>query len=202
VRILWGRIAAVNRYDFSGVEEWNRIRGWFSLDKAIVLQRHVRNLPAGARVVELGSFEGRSSVAIAAVLTPGSTLHCIDHFRGSREHHEAGLDVAGMYEAFLENIECFGARPGIRVLRSNTMEAASQFADASIDLIFHDASHDFSSVVSDLAAWYPKLKPGGWLICDDYEEAWIGVMDAVRHLALAGRVETAGLWAHQKPAAD
>jgi predicted O-methyltransferase YrrM len=91
-------------------------------------------------------------------------------------------------------------RPAIRVLRSNTAEAASQFADDSVDLIFHDASHDCESVVADLEAWYPKLKPGGWLFCDDYEEAWKGVMDALSHLGFPGRVETPGLWAHQKPA--
>ena len=189
----------MNRYDFSGVEEWNRIRGWFSLEKAIVIQRIVRSLPEASRLVELGSFEGRSSVAIAAVLPLGSTLYCVDHFRGSREHHEMGVDVRSIFKAFLENVERFGVRSRIRVLKSDSLEAAREFSDASLDLLFHDASHDFESVVADLTTWYPKINPRGWLICDDYEESWKGVMEAVDHLALEGRVETRGLWVHQKP---
>jgi predicted O-methyltransferase YrrM len=190
----------VNRYDFSGVDEWTRIRGWFSIEKAIGLQRYVRRLPIAAQLVELGSFEGRSTVAIAAVMPPQSVLHCIDHFQGSPEHQAAGLDISGIFESFLQNVERFGVRRCIRVLRSHTVPAAREFADHSIDLLFHDASHDFESVVADLRAWMPKLKPGGWLVCDDYEEAWQGVIDAVRHLGLAGQVETNGLWVHQIPA--
>ena len=191
----------MSRYDFPGVDEWNRIRGWFSLEKAIVIQKYVRKLPAASRLVELGSFEGRSSVAIAAVMPQDSVLHCVDHFEGSMEHHEKELDVRDIFESFLGNIERFGVRDRIRVMKSNTIDAARQFADHSVDLLLHDASHDFDSVVADLQAWYPKLKTNGRLFCDDYEEQWKGVMDAVKHLGLTGHVEAGSLWTHQKPSA-
>ncbi|HUG69564.1 MAG TPA: class I SAM-dependent methyltransferase [Pirellulaceae bacterium] len=191
----------ISRYDFAGLDEWNRIRGWFSIEKAIAMQRYVRRLPAGSRLVELGSYEGRSSVALAAVIPKDSVLYCVDHFEGSTEHHEVRLDVGGIFESFLRNIERCGVRDTIRVLRSNTIDAANQFADDSIDLLLHDASHDFDSVVADLRVWYPKLKPHGWLFCDDYEEQWKGVIDAVEHLGLTGHVEARSLWAHQKPLA-
>ena len=191
----------MSRYDFSGVDEWKRIRGWFSIEKAIVIQRYVRKLPAASRLVELGSFEGRSSVALAAVMPRDSVLHCVDHFKGSMEHHDMGLDVGNIFESFLGNIERFGVRGSIRVLKSNTIDAARQFADDSVDLLLHDASHDFESVVADLQVWYPKLKTNGWLFCDDYEEQWKGVIEGVKHLGLTGHVETRGLWTHQKPSA-
>jgi len=187
----------MSRYDFSGVDQWNRIRGWFSLEKAVVIQRYARKLPAKSCLVELGSFEGRSSVAIAAVLSPGSILHCVDHFKGSQEHHDVGLEVGSIFESFLGNIERFGVRSGIRVLRSNTIDAASRFADGSVDLLLHDASHDLESVFADLQVWYPKIKPNGWLFCDDYDEAWPGVIEAVQRFGLKGRVEPQGLWANQ-----
>jgi hypothetical protein len=36
-------------------------------------------------------------------------------------------------------------------------------------------------VRSDIASWLPKIKPGGWLSGDDYdEEKWPDVVRAVR----------------------
>ena len=36
------------------------------------------------------------------------------------------------------------------------------------DLIFQDAAHDGDAVLRELDIWWPKLKPGGTLIIDDY----------------------------------
>ena len=55
------------RYDFTGVAEWNQIKGWFDLSQAIAIQTFVKKLPPNSKLVELGSYQDRSSVAIAAV---------------------------------------------------------------------------------------------------------------------------------------
>jgi predicted O-methyltransferase YrrM len=189
----------MSRYDFTGVAEWSRIPGWFDLPKAIAIQQIVKELPPGSTLVELGSFQGRSSVAIASVLPAGSVLHCVDHFEGSPEHRTMKLDLSNLFESFQRNIAKFGVQDRIRVLRMSTIEAAARFDRASVDAILLDASHDFVSVKSDLEHWYPKLKPAGVLFCDDYEPAWPGVQQAVEAVGLTGEVIARALFLHRKP---
>lgn len=189
----------MSKYDFTGIAEWNRIEGWFDLAKAVAIQTYVKQLPRNATVVELGSFHGRSSVAIAAVLTEGSRLFCVDHFQGSAEHHEMDLDLAGMKQTFTRNIETFGVSDRIEILDATTLDAASRFESAAADLILLDAAHDYESVAADLRAWYPKLKPSGYLFCDDYDPRWPGVMQAVQERGLDGKLVAQALWLHQKP---
>ena len=194
--------AAMNRYDFTGVVEWSRIPGWFDLPKAIAVQQVVKQCPPGSNLVELGSFQGRSSVAIASVLPPESILFCVDHFEGSEEHRTMQLDLSNLFQSFQKNIAAFGVQDRIRVLRMSTVEAAGQFATGSVDLILLDAAHDYESVKTDLEHWYPKLKPGGALFCDDYEPAWPGVQRAVEAVGLKGEVVARALFFHRKPAAQ
>lgn len=51
------------------------------------------------------------------------------------------------------------------------------------DLIFQDAAHDGDAVLRELDIWWPKLKPGGTLIIDDYNRA-----------LFHGQVRTVDLW--------
>ena len=188
-----------NRYDFTGVAEWNQIKGWFDLAQAIALQTYVKQLSPGSTLVELGSFQGRSSVALAAVLPPDSILYCIDHFQGSVEHKKWNLDLSNLLAAFTANIERFGVKDKIRPIPMSTTAAAEQFQPESIDLLLVDAAHDYDSVKSDLKAWYPKLKSGAYLFCDDYQPEWPGVMRAVKSVGLEGNLITGSLWLHRKP---
>ncbi len=189
----------MSQYDFTGIAQWNAIKGWFSLEKAIAIQRAVKQLPTGARVVELGSFQGRSSVAIAAVLPPESILYCVDHFKGSPEHLSMNIDITNLLEAFTNNIEKFGVKDKIIPLAMSTAEAAEKFEAESLDLILLDAAHDYDSVKADLLQWYPKLKPGGFLFCDDYAPNWPGVVRAIATVGLEGQLAAPALWCHQKP---
>ncbi|MFB2834726.1 class I SAM-dependent methyltransferase [Floridanema evergladense] len=189
----------MSRYDFTTILEWDRIEGWFNLPQAVTLQTIVKQLPPRAKVVELGSYKGRSSVAIAAVLPAESILYCVDHFQGSEEHIISHFDVSNLLAEFTQNIEKFGVKDKISTLVMTTSEAATKFDSESVDLVFLDASHDYDSVRADLLNWYPKIKPGGFLLCDDYEVGWSGVMRAIKTVGLAGTVIAESLWMHQKP---
>lgn len=61
-----------------------------------------------------------------------------------------------------------------------------RFADGSLDFVWLDAGHDYASVRSDIAAWLPKVKPGGLLGGDDWPMD--GVARAVREALGAGVV--------------
>jgi predicted O-methyltransferase YrrM len=50
-----------------------------------------------------------------------------------------------------------------------SVSAAATYADGSLDFVFIDAAHDYQSVVDDIRAWGPKMKPGGTLAGHDYQ---------------------------------
>jgi predicted O-methyltransferase YrrM len=191
---------APQSYDFTGIVPWSQIPGDFELDKAIALQQLVKQLGTGSQVVELGLFSGRSSVAIASVLPPQSILCCIDRFPSPTTFSAANERPQTGRQLFDHTIEEFGLKDRIRVLAKSTVAAAAEFAAQSVDLIFHNADHDFPSVHADLLHWYPKLKPGGLLICNNYRTDCPGVAQGVEAFHLSGQLIAPGLWLHRKPA--
>jgi len=75
----------------------------------------------------------------------------------------------------------FGARS--RILTMTSEQAAAQVPDGELDFAYIDALHDYASVRADLAAWFPKIRPGGILAGHDYPEP--GVRAAVHEFAAA-----------------
>ncbi|WP_437610266.1 class I SAM-dependent methyltransferase [Sorangium sp. So ce834] len=166
------------------------IQGWFSEEDGLAYRALVRSLRGGA-MVEVGSWKGLSTAYVGRLAARhGVALHCVDTWDGSSDAYDeryrallAAEDVPG---AFRANMEALGIRP--HLLRMPSTDAAARFADASLDLVFLDGSHDRAAVLADLEAWWPKLKPGGVLGGHDHNEEHAGVVDATAHfMSVAGR---------------
>lgn len=157
---------------------YQSIPGWFFHQE--LFADKISQLPEQGRIVEVGSWKGRSAafIAVEAINQDrGITLTCIDTFKGSNEReHKQDEDVKNgtLLEAFERN-----TKPVAHVLNAlpaESLEAASWFEDESLDLVYIDASHEYGDVMDDLNAWWPKVKPGGHLIGDDY--TWAAVAQA------------------------
>lgn len=55
------------------------------------------------------------------------------------------------------------------VVKGFSVDAARGFEDGSLDFVFIDADHREASVRADIAAWRPKVRPGGVLSGHDAE---------------------------------
>lgn len=55
-----------------------------------------------------------------------------------------------------------------KTIRAASVEGAKQVEDNSQDLVFIDGDHSYAGVKADILAWYPKVKPGGWIGGHDF----------------------------------
>jgi predicted O-methyltransferase YrrM len=160
------------------------IHGWFCLSDKEIYNLALNTYESGSIFVEIGSFKGRSSVAMAVdILNSNKDIkfYCIDTWDGSAEH-QAGQwcedkDVVNgsLYNVFLKNIE--PVKNFIIPIRKTSVEASHDFTDNSISFLFLDASHDYESVKNDLGVWKSKIKQGGILSGHDW--SWESVQKAV-----------------------
>jgi hypothetical protein len=70
------------------------------------------------------------------------------------------------YERVVARLGAFGSRSVI--WRTTSIAAAGRIADGTLDFVFIDANHDHDSVAADIAAWWPKVRPGGVFGGHDY----------------------------------
>ena len=134
-------------------------------------------------IVEIGSFMGRSTRALAENTL--GTVTAVDTWAGSdEEQHRKLLEGHGpdwLLEEFQRNME---GLENVYAVRRPSLDAAVSFAVAcsQFDMIFVDASHDYENVKADILAWAPLLKEGGLLCGHDFHNGAPGVMRAVDEL--------------------
>jgi hypothetical protein len=144
------------------------IDGMLFLGEAWKLYEYARLVPATGRapvVVEIGSFKGRSSAALA--------LGLLDRGAG----HLYAIDPDHQPE-FGPNLERSGVSDLVIGVKQGSHEARAEFADASVDLIFIDGSHQYKDVVQDVDDWTGALSEGAIVAFND--PGWTGVNEALR----------------------
>jgi hypothetical protein len=132
---------------------------------------------------EVGVWKGEFSARL--LCTWSGQLHMIDAWR----HLENYQDQCNLSDA--EHEECFAQAmrvaevftPRAIIWRELSPAAAANFPDHFFDLVYLDGDHSYESVKRDLAAWAPKVRPGGTLCGHDF-------MDGVRQEGVFG-VKTA-----------
>lgn len=192
---------------------WTDVEGYFSYSYLYDLP--FKNCPEDAVFVEIGSWMGRSTCYMAEKIkkSPKSIkFYAVDTWDGSDEEEHQRIvqelkdNNSSLYEIFKSNLQKCEVEEYVVPLQSSSIEAAGKFEDNSIDFVHIDASHDYHSVLSDIIAWYPKVKPGGFISGDDYVENWGGVIQAVNEFfkgkssVLLNRQDNtlSKVWVHQK----
>lgn len=65
------------------------------------------------------------------------------------------------------------------VIRKKSVDAAREI-NLPLDYVFIDGDHSYEGVKRDIAAWLPKIRPGGWIGGHDYGSHFPGVDQAVK----------------------
>lgn len=184
------------------------IEGWMSEEELRWLAEQAKLTGPSSKIVEVGVFLGRSARAIADNADWGSTIYCVDPYssyddEGVKRAIETG-SWDDVYEQAKSNLYFpYGnvESPSRAVfLRKSSVCAALRFLDRTIDMIFIDGDHSYSSVLADIIAWERTVKPGG-LICGHDYNVHPGVKLAVDESFPFGRIKfpAGSIWVVRKP---
>lgn len=174
---------------------FHEVDGWFTVDDASFYSWLVRQVPDTATIVEVGTWKGRSLCCLLVeAANSGKEIDIVgvDTFKGSENEPpmRAEAQLCDVYADCLSNAGSVGYP--FRLIRSESVAAAEQFADKSLDAVFIDGNHSEVSVWSDLCAWIPKVKAGGVIAGHD---AWTpGVMAALARSGLEYSVAFGTVW--------
>lgn len=66
------------------------------------------------------------------------------------------------------------------VHRALSDAAANDIANDSLDWVYIDGDHSYEGIMADLTNYYPKVKVGGYLIGDDYDDTQWYAKDVIK----------------------
>lgn len=134
----------------------------------------LKRLSGPATGVEVGVFGGDMSASL--LLKDDLTLYMVDSWKGDGESYTGDTgdfhatlsqqQQDGYHRRAQEMVKFAGSRA--RIIRKNSVDASMDIADASLDFVFIDADHSYDGSAADVKAWFPKVKPGGWLAGHDF----------------------------------
>lgn len=179
------------------------VDGWLSVDQAEALYEAARTCPANGRIVEIGSYRGRSTIVLALAAPPNAEVIAIDPHAGT---DRGPREIAGFEEAadedharFTANLDAAGVATRVRHLRTFSTEALADVG-GGIDVLFVDGAHRYRMARTDIRDWGARVAPGGVMLVHDAFSS-IGVTRAIlrellwsRRFSYEGRVRSLAIY--------
>jgi predicted O-methyltransferase YrrM len=147
---------------------------WFSWAPP-VWEQLIEHLPERRSFLEIGSFEGRSTVwIIENMMGDSGNIACIDTWEGGEEHSNG--ELGGAEERFMHNVKIAQTKKacGISIHKGTSVQQLAHWLvedpedHPSFDFIYIDGSHVARDVLTDACMAWPLLKQGGIMVFDDY----------------------------------
>ncbi len=175
-------------------EAWQAIAdvdGWMTKGQGRALYEAAAACPPEGRIVEIGCFQGRSTIMIALAAPPGVEIVAIDphagNDRGPQEldgFEQAASDDHTMFEA---NLLAAGVGDRVTHVRQFS-DRAHEMVDGEIDVLYIDGAHRYNPARTDIRDWGARVRPGGRMLIHDSFSS-IGVTAAIlRELLLSERL--------------
>jgi hypothetical protein len=156
-------------------ELWQQmwVPGWLDRPQAALLFHLAAHGEGTGRVVEVGSYLGRSTVVLGCGARHGGRpgVVAVDPHEGNngREGSEGAKGDTSTYWLFRHHLAAFGLDDDVETVRSTSTEAVAGWADP-IRLLYIDGLHTEEAVHADIAAWGPFLEADGAVVLDDFRE--------------------------------
>jgi SAM-dependent methyltransferase len=183
--------------------EADKVRGYMAFEELARLA----DISRDKVVVEVGSWLGRSTKAIAAL---AKRVFAVDHWRGT-----PGGDATGEEAKHINPFATFCANLGPEINVGKVITLTRDHSEITgsmtyfdgvtqeptpigpVDVVFIDGAHDYDSVKRDIQNCLPLLKPGGLLCGHDMNE--LGVQKAVNEMLPGAKVVAGTIWEYKVP---
>lgn len=157
------------------------IEGWLSEPEQLALLHlpsQVDHLTGG--IVEIGSFKGKSTIALAL----GSSVMS----RKKRPIYAIDPFVVPPYTFFEANVKQHGLEKFIKPIKKHSNKAYKE-CPKTIAVLFVDGDHEYMTVKHDINHYAARVVKGGLIAFHDYSSYWPGVVKAVNELCHNNKYE-------------
>lgn len=149
------------------------------------LTRYAAEVPAEQAIVEIGSFKGKSTCALAEGST-GAPVYAVDPW-------DLSGNISGRFgfaepltrEAFNRQVRECGHQDTITAMQMFSLDAAHVYDGPPIGLLYIDGNHAEGSVRADYQAWRGHVDSEATVVFDD--------LDTPRNPGVRRAIESLGL---------
>jgi predicted O-methyltransferase YrrM len=171
------------------------VQGWMTRGQGEALDQAARSAPPGGTIVEIGSFQGRSTIVLAMAAPEGARLIAIDphagNDRGPNEFEGYAEAASADHAGFNANLAAGGVADRVTHLRMFS-DAALTAVAGEIDVLYIDGAHRYAPARADIRDWGARLADGGTLLIHDSFSS-VGVTLAIaRELMFGTRLRYVG----------
>lgn len=155
------------------------LEGWTEPDRACEMAELVYETKPKV-VVEIGTFGGRSAIAMAFALRQnnnGGKIYCIDPWRleyaneGEGEDNQKwwteNIQIHEIHRKCMEAIWSHNIDDWLVVIRAASQHCFELFK--KIDILLIDGNHSEVASLRDAQLYVPNVRPGGHVLADDID---------------------------------
>jgi hypothetical protein len=163
----------------------DRVKGAITLEEADLLFRLAGQTDGKGCIVEVGSYRGRSTVALAAGAgsTPVFAIEPHEPFTGVLGGEFGPEDRAAFFEAMLDS----KGYERVRLVNLSS-EIVTPGWQQPVGLLWIDGDHSYEGVRRDWDAWKPHLVAHALVAFDDSTDEAIGPYRLIAELTQAGEL--------------
>ena len=118
----------------------------------------------GMKLIEIGNWQGGSVIYLAQKIKE----------RGFKNVEIQAVDITDAGQ--LKNVEDCGVSDMVKVHIMPSCDLAARFDNDYFDFVFIDGDHSYEGVKKDIVSYWPKLKVGGIMGGDDYNNPLPGIV--------------------------
>jgi MMP 1-O-methyltransferase len=183
----------IERAALKKISAFRNLDGWLTDKEALGLYLTARKLPRNATVVEIGSWQGKSTYVLSKGLRSGK-VYAIDPFNadagsdeGSREIYLSKKGDHNLLEQFRKNMVDLGVMKNIVIKQGYSYQFHNDFE--KIDLLFIDGDHSIEGCKSDFELYAGKVVVGGFIAFHDFYETRdeLGPTWVIKHMVMGSR---------------
>ena len=146
------------------------VEGWLTDAQARRLWDAAREASPPGRIVEIGSYRGRSAIVLATAAEHGVEVVAIDphagNDRGPQQIHGTAGEGEDDNAAFRANLARAGVADRVRHVRLPS-QGALDSVEGELSMLYVDGAHRYGPAREDIVRWGARVQPGGRLLVHD-----------------------------------